>query len=48
MQTYSIAEEVVGMDYPSTLPIPLSIMGVSFLFTPFLFLSTFFRNTTKV
>jgi len=37
---YRIAD-VTGMDYPSTLPIPLFIMGISFLFTPLLFSPTF-------
>jgi len=41
MHINSIAEEVIGMDYPSTFPIPLFIMGISFVFTPFLFLPTF-------
>jgi hypothetical protein len=41
MHIYSIEEEVIGMDYPSTLPIPLFIMGISFLFIRFLFLPTF-------
>jgi hypothetical protein len=41
MHIYSIVEDVIGMDYPSTIPIPVFIMGISFSFMPFLFLPTF-------
>jgi hypothetical protein len=47
MHIYSIAEEVIGMDYPSTLPIPLFIMGISFLFTPFFYFCPLFQEHNK-
>ena len=47
MHIYSIAEEVIGMDYPPTLPIPLCIMGIPFLFTLFFNFHPLFQEHNK-